>query len=368
MEKQYISYSYIQNYLRDYYFRHKKKTFPLRAIENIDKKELFSYTPLQTHFSRLWSHLSDETFIDLIYNLKLPLPSQESKKLLSLKEISDELPETDFFQITGDVLVFSQFHFIDDPLHTHNYFEIFYVFKGNCQLQFENELRTLREGDLCIIAPDSLHSLLNDDESSTIITISVRKSTFDKSFFSLLTQKDLLSNFFYTILYSENSSNYLLFSTGNDEDVKLIIKNIVMEHNREDNYTNTGCISWINLLFSLILRNYSDSAEFYNYNLSNNFKLIMQYIKCNYRFLSLNTLAIFFHYNEPYLSSVIKEHTGLSFIKLITNLKMSDSENLLKNTDMSIEKISELVGYNSCDHFSRTFKKHYGCSPRRYRK
>ncbi|WP_261856302.1 AraC family transcriptional regulator [Clostridium folliculivorans] len=30
-------------------------------------------------------------------------------------------------------------------------------------------------------------------------------------------------------------------------------------------------------------------------------------------------------------------------------------------------KISELIGYNSSDHFSRTSKKYYDCSPYQYR-
>ena len=366
MEDQYISYCYVQSYIRDYYFLHKKKATMLETIKNINFKENSSYISPQISFSRLWSHLPDEEFIDLLY--KLPFPSLGSTNLLNINELPKELPETVFFKDTRDVIAFKQLNFLNDTFHEHDHFEIFFIFKGKCQLRFENELRTLSEGELCIIAPNSLHSIIHDDESCIVITISIRKSTFDNSFFQLLTQKDLLSNFFRTILYNETSSNYLLFSTGNAEDVKLIIKNLVMEYNKCDNYSNNGCISWINLLFSLILRNYSETVQFYNYNLSTDFHLIMQYIKQNYRVLSLSSLASFFNYSETYLSLIIKKNTGLSFIKLITSLKMSDAIDYIKNTNMSIEKISELIGYNSSDHFSRTFKKYYGCSPQEYRK
>lgn len=283
------------------------------------------------------------------------------------KQNEDLLPETDFFINTTDVIVFRQFQFMEDSIHTHNFFEIFYVFKGRCQLKFENQLCTLSEGQLCIIAPNSSHSVIHDDENSTIITTSIRKSTFDNAFFPLLTHNDLLSNFFRTILYNKTSSNYLLFSTGNSEDIKLIIKNLVMEFNKRDNYSNNGCISWINLLFSLVLRNYSETVEFYNYNFFTDFHIIMQYIKQNYHFLSLSSLASFFNYSETHLSSIIKKNTGLSFIRLITNLKMCEAIKYLENTNTSIEKIAALVGYNSSDHFSRTFKKYYRCSPQKYR-
>jgi AraC-like DNA-binding protein len=47
---------------------------------------------------------------------------------------------------------------------------------------------------------------------------------------------------------------------------------------------------------------------------------------------------------------------------------MSDAKDYLTNTNLSIEKIAEYVGYNTVDHFSRTFKKHYYNSPQQFRK
>lgn len=118
----------------------------------------------------------------------------------------------------------------------------------------------------------------------------------------------------------------------------------------------------------MILRNYSESVQFHNYDLSTDFNLIMKYIQYNYHQITLESLATFFHYSKSNLSLLIKKNTGVNFIDLITNLKMSNASDLLKNTDISIDKISRQVGYNSSDHFSRTFKKHYNCSPQQYRK
>lgn len=369
MKNQYISYNHIQKYLKNYYLKYSNRTTVLRAISHISHNLLdksYYYDIDESTFSKSWSFLSDDEFISLLY--KLPSPYQIPTIPFFDNVIPAEIPEAFLFRNKYDVLVFKQFYNLYDPIHSHNYFEIFYVYKGSCQLKFENESHTLLEGELCIIAPNSCHAIVHDDENSVIITISIRKSNFDNSFFSLLTNKDLLSSFFYTILYSNASTNYLLFSTDNSEEIKLIMKNLILEYNRKDIYSNNCCISLLTLLFSLILRNHGDSVRFYNYDLSSDFYLIMTYMQSNYRHLTLDSLADNFHYNKTYLSDLIKKYTGLSFIKLMTKLKMSHAGEYLKNTNLSIEKISELIGYNSSDHFSKTFKNYYSCSPQQYRK
>lgn len=375
MENEFVSYGDIQIYIENYYLKYKKKTTVAKALEALNAtivKSASFYIDNESDFSKSWSYLLDEDFIIEIY--KLPFACKTSDKF-TLNDIAPkELPEKTFFGNSNDVLIFRQFHNIDDPMHSHNFFEMFYVYKGNCQLKFENELRPLSEGDLCIIAPDSCHSLIHDDNSATIITISIRKSTFESSFFQQLTHKDLLSSFFRNILFSKTFSNYILFSTDNSNDIKLIIRNLMLEFNKRDAYSNGCCISWVNLLFSFILRSYSDSIDYYNYDLtiepskvSTEFYSILKYIQYNYRTVTLKSLADIFHYSEAYMSILIKKHTGLSFIQLITKLKMSDACEYLKNTNMPIEKVSEVAGYNSSNHFSRAFKEYYSCSPIQYR-
>ena len=98
------------------------------------------------------------------------------------------------------------------------------------------------------------------------------------------------------------------------------------------------------------------------------FSLVLQYIQHNYKTLTLSSLADFFHYSEPHLSTLIKQNTGSNFTDLIKNLRLRDAKNLLINTNMKINEIAEQIGYNSADHFSRVFRQTYKMSPADYRK
>ena len=75
-----------------------------------------------------------------------------------------------------------------------------------------------------------------------------------------------------------------------------------------------------------------------------------------------------FHYNESYISLLFKKYLNENFSNVVQNLRLEQSKNLLENTDYNLEKISEMIGYNSVDHFSRIFKRKYGMAPSKYRK
>lgn len=355
----------IQSILTTSYLNNgKKKNFEDAVIELYEKNDYVTIKPNLAE-EAFWNFLSDDDFLDLLNNIPICINTiLENRSIVQ----SSELKESIILREQSDIFVNKHFNYINDQTHSHDYFEIYYVFKGNCEFQFEKEQRNLEEGELCIIAPASSHNIIADNNDSIIISIAIRKSTFDSTFFTLLSQKDLLSYFFKTILYNKTSPNYLLFHTKNSKDIKIIIKNLIMENNKSDMYYNTCTISWANILFSTILRNYSETIQFNSYDMGSNFSLIVQYIQNNYKNLTLNTLAEYFHYSESHLSILIKKNLGLKFTTLITNLKMEDSKNYLINTDLPIEKISEAVGYNSVEHFSRMFKRYYKKSPQQYRK
>ena len=121
-------------------------------------------------------------------------------------------------------------------------------------------------------------------------------------------------------------------------------------------------------MFATLLRNYSQTLQFYNYQMGSDFTLVLQYIQHNYRTLTLSSLAEFFHYSEPHLCTLIKQNTGYNFSELVRQLRMADAVSLLTNTELKISEVANRIGYNSADHFSRIFRQTYGMSPQEFKK
>lgn len=84
--------------------------------------------------------------------------------------------------------------------------------------------------------------------------------------------------------------------------------------------------------------------------------------------LTLEKVAENAHVSSVYVSRMIKQELGISYVALLTQLRVNKAADLLKTTDMTIREISEKVGYETQHYFSTTFKKRVGLTPNQFRK
>ncbi len=94
---------------------------------------------------------------------------------------------------------------------------------------------------------------------------------------------------------------------------------------------------------------------------------IEKYIMGNYQEVTLDSLAEQFGLTKPYLSKYIKEKCGSTFSELVKDARLKKGAELLRHSSMSVEGISEAVGYANTEHFARLFKKKYSVTPMQYR-
>lgn len=281
------------------------------------------------------------------------------------------IDESNLFPTDKDVFCLLNMPYMVESPHFHNFFEITYVLKGQCTFLFEGESATLSEGDLCIVSPLSGHSLPLEP-GCLALSVTVRKSTFDTMFGNLLAKKDLLSLFFRNCLYESRRANYILLNTGNDPMTLHALQELVFECNMTDDNANTCAVSLLNLYLARALRAASATVKLRHYEGYSerdfNFTLVLQYIQQNYRTVTLSSLAKVFHFSETYLSKLIRKKMNQSFTEVLRALKMNHALEYLQNTSMKVSEIADAVGYDSVDHFSRTFRKVYGVPPQEYKK
>src|SRR5690606_34738074 len=95
---------------------------------------------------------------------------------------------------------------------------------------------------------------------------------------------------------------------------------------------------------------------------------VVDYIHENYREdISLESCADVVGTTPYTLSRSFKKILNINFIDYVTELRMNKAKELLINTNMKINDISECVGYRH-SYFNRIFKKQVGVTPSQFRK
>lgn len=172
----------------------------------------------------------------------------------------------------------------------------------------------------------------------------------------------------------------------NFKEVLLPFEELLDEERIEfvDNYKNLEGTSIFESLKYAINKSYS------HFHISSHIKLILSqlYFECNKHFndglaisdnISVNLINyITNHFTEPltlslleqkfYISpstinKIVKNMTSFTFLEFLNNLRLKNAEDLMSTSNLKIEKIALISGFNHYSTFYRVYKKKYGKSP-----
>jgi len=119
---------------------------------------------------------------------------------------------------------------------------------------------------------------------------------------------------------------------------------------------------FLNILSKLCL---SDDAA------SNNriAKSVMLYLQSNYaQNIQLKDLASVANCHHTHVIRCFNKEYHTTPGKALTNIRIEEAKRLLTNTDLTCERIAELVGFTSSSYFSKVFKEQLQMSPLGFRK
>lgn len=95
---------------------------------------------------------------------------------------------------------------------------------------------------------------------------------------------------------------------------------------------------------------------------------IISYIDENYKSeLSLDILADEFNTSPKYISKLVKDKLGISFVEYVAGLRINCAKELLEKTNKNITEVYTEIGFNNRNTFIRTFKNFMGITPSEYR-
>lgn len=343
-------------------------------MKDILKSFLYDYNEDEILYKQYYDYLKKgKTYRDLIndmngdysYYIKRITPESEGGFLPNV--ISD----ANFFrgEDSNNIVITKHNRFTPVFEHEHQLFEMIYVLKGSCLQHISHSDITLKAGQFCLVAPNSVHSISVFDDS-IVLNILIRQSTFEDIFYNVLRRTNAISTFFNNSLYTNNKNTYLTIDTNKDAEIKEYVLNMLCEYLEKKKYYEDVLDGSILMLFSKLLQRYENNIVLSDAisSSSSDFPTMLAYISDNYDSITLSKLASHFNFSEGYCSRLIKKNTGKSFTQLLQNIRFKMATFFLLNTNKTIAEISEDIGYTNVEHFNRLFKKNFNITPGKYRK
>lgn len=340
-------------------------------------KEMTDYIfRLSTHFAGKKDYRFPENDILLIGGNIAQVGSelmQQTSMSHLFKEVADlfQSPaETNFFSEVQSISAGRFLRHMPAYWQDCDYFEIYYVFSGECPIWFEGEEITLAPGSVLLIPPGVLRACCFPFDDCVVFFYKIRSSTFSRIFREQLSSQNLMSLFFLHALERKSETDYLRFETSCNVTIELLLYAIFQEYAANDAYSIQMTNSLMNTFFAYLLQNYEQTAT-----VSKNSKIawkpefarMFSYIQEHYQSVTLQELSQVFHYSQRQIIRIIQNSTAKTFSQLLTQLRMEKAAALLFAKNVTTEQVAEEVGYASLSSFYRVFSGYYGMPPGQWR-
>ncbi|OMF29532.1 helix-turn-helix domain-containing protein [Paenibacillus sp. FSL H8-0259] len=96
---------------------------------------------------------------------------------------------------------------------------------------------------------------------------------------------------------------------------------------------------------------------------------LLEFIHENYADVNLGLTHISerFRFHPTYVSKYFKEQTGTNVIDYINQYRIEEAKKILQQDELTVQEVSELVGFLNSNSFIRVFKKYEGITPGQYK-
>lgn len=273
---------------------------------------------------------------------------------------------------------YNESHFIS-PLHRHNVTQINYVASGNLLHSINNVRYPLVSGDMFVIPPYVPHQILNPQGGPYEI---VELEFLPTEVFGISPDKEQTisgSQAIYDFSYIEpflvsecNVRPRLNLSGKSQVHAERLLDDMLQEfENKEDGYqlAMKADLSKLLVLASRTFRKdmqqpESQLFERHREAMSKTISYINEHFAEPLSIEEVSRIALL---SQSYFSYLFKTLTGKTFVEYLHDLRVKNAMELLKSTNDLILDICYQCGFNSINHFNRTFKNAVGLSPRQYR-
>lgn len=250
-------------------------------------------------------------------------------------------------------------------LHTHDFLEIVYVFSGQGKQYVDGKVYDAQVGSMLFINCNETHYFQTDSYMS-FMEVFIKSELMSQECVSIENAFSmmLLSSIHSLDIESVFPTPFTNFSGENRMRIQATLLEMLQEYSLHRYGSQEILKNYLNIIFICIQMHILPD----NFHFKEMPNAILAYINDHFtEKLSLSDLANKCFYSPKYFSYVFKKTYNVTLSSYIKNKRLEEGLKLLSTTDMSIDKISSLIGWTNSTVFYEFFRKKYGMTPAEFR-
>lgn len=250
----------------------------------------------------------------------------------------------------------------------HDFWEIVYADKGSVLCSSDGDNTILEEGTMLFHEPNEKHTLSCKKGSSVFILsfdcLSEAMRFFTKKSLKLNKKQ---TNFVKEIVDIAKKTYDITFYNSDVEIMNLLPHPTLGGEQLIKNYLETLLID---VMRSLTETEYGNDVFLKEKDINNKLaEDIIKILKDNLSGrLTIDDISKKISYSKAYIFRQFKSSTGKSVIEYYQELKIGKAKEYLINSNLSVKEISQKLGFDTPNYFTKTFKKLTGKTPLEYKK
>lgn len=259
--------------------------------------------------------------------------------------------------------------FVTHRDHMHTYVEINYMHSGSCINVVDGHEIEMQAGDFVFMKPGSVHSIPWAGENDILVNIILMPHAASLILDKTLIGANDLSSFLIEALFSDTTRpNHLFLKMRGTESVQDAMARLMCEYFDPDSVAaEVLAESYLRTVFALLWRESTIYPEKAVYAINPNAMVadIISYIHENCADCTRDSVAEHIGYNSNYISNLLVEHTGKSFVTIRNEFRMERAEKLLSSSDIPVRDVAEQCGFTNITQFYKVYRDYFGRLPRK---
>lgn len=259
--------------------------------------------------------------------------------------------------------------------HFHDYYQIWYVSKGEFVHTLSNRQYRIKKGDLFLVPPFTLHRVQAFEEEGEILGCEFMPSFINERFGDSSRERRFFdANYLKDFSQSDCSPHsQVAFDGVTDGKIRSLLQDMLGEYEERTPFFEIVLKASLLQLLSIIIRQVNGELVKAGFQKIERYRdtmnKVVEYIDHNaHEDIKLEHICTISNMSKPTICRLFKEWTGKTFNRYLVDLRIANALVLLQRPSLSITDVCYTTGFNELAYFCRIFKKYTGISPSQFRK